>query len=231
MSRLPRLVLIRHGESLWNREMRFTGWGDPPLTGLGRAQAVEAGRRLAAAGALPEAVFCSVLVRARQTLELALGRAGARPRLAVYSWRLNERHCGRWEGRAKREASGPRLAAWRDEPAARPPRLAPGDPRDPGRQPRYRGVAPALLPAGESYDDLGARLVPLWRGLLARALERADCVWVVAHSASLGALADLARGGRGLEPARRSLPLAEPLVLFLDRRPGEGPAPAAEAAP
>ncbi|MFZ5584612.1 MAG: 2,3-bisphosphoglycerate-dependent phosphoglycerate mutase [Thermodesulfobacteriota bacterium] len=212
---MPRLILLRHGESLWNRQERFSGWGDPPLSGEGVRQALEAGRRLAAWAARPDAVFCSALVRARQTLELALWAAGAAPPETAISWRLNERHCGRWEGRIKREVTGAGLAAWRERDQTRPPLLAPGDPRHPRHDARYRGLPAALLPDGESHLDLRVRLEPLWREIICPRLRARRCVWVVAHSGSLRALAEMAASPGPEMPLPRSFPPAEPFQMAL----------------
>jgi 2,3-bisphosphoglycerate-dependent phosphoglycerate mutase len=214
---LPRLFLIRHGESVWNRQRRFSGWGDPPLSAEGRRQALAAGRLLAGAGALPGAVFCSLLARARQTLTLALDASGASPSLTVFSWRLNERHCGRWEGLPKSEVKDGRLAQWRDDPSARPPLMEPDDARHPRHDPRYRDLEPEVLPAGESHFDLLDRLRPFWRERIMPALSRQACVWVVAHSGSLWGLACLLheRCGQRLPPW--TIPLAEPVCLELDQ--------------
>ncbi len=233
---MPRLWLIRHGESVWNRQRRFIGWGDPPLSPVGCAQARAAGRLLAAAGANPEAVFCSRLVRACQTLDQALDVCDAGRIPACFSWRLNELHCGQWQGRSKPEVADERLAAWRADPSARPPLLEPEDPRHPRHDPRYHDQDPALLPSGESQLDLLERLRPFWREQLLPSLSGRDCVWVVAHSGSLWGLARLLyeTGGQDLPPW--ILPPANPLCLELDRglrpvaarfldRGGENPSP------
>ncbi len=228
---------MRHGQSTWNQQGRFSGWGDPPLSATGRDQARAAGRLLAAKDDAPGAVFCSVLARARQTLALALEAAGFASPVAVFSWRLNERHCGQWEGRPKPGKAGELLSRWRSDLSARPLPLAPGDARHPGRDPRYQDLDPALLPVGESYDDLLARLRPLWRGRIAPALKRHGRVWAVAHSGSLWGLAHLifAEHGGGLAPWR--LAPAAPVGLNLDpglrptgmamlgQEPGDGGSP------
>ncbi|MFH1057513.1 MAG: 2,3-bisphosphoglycerate-dependent phosphoglycerate mutase [Pseudomonadota bacterium] len=213
---MPRLILLRHGQSAWNLEGRFAGWGDPPLSPEGIRQARAAGRRMAAAGAGPDAVFCSALARAGQTLALALEGAGAAPGETVVSWRLNERHCGQWQGRLKREIDDARLMAWRDQPQVRPPRLEPDDPRHPRHDPRYKDVPASLLPSGESYADLAQRLRPLWRDGISPNLRVHQCVWVVGHDGSLRSLAAiaLAAGPVALDPP--PLPPAEPFVLELN---------------
>lgn len=208
---------MRHGQSTWNQERRFSGWGDPPLSATGRAQALAAGRLMAAKGAAPGAVFCSVLTRARQTLTLVLKSSGLASPTAFFSWRLNERHCGQWEGRPKPREAGTLLSRWRSDLSARPLPLEPEDARHPGRNPRYQDVDPAALPAGESYDDLLARLRPLWRDHIAPALHRHDCVWAVAHAGSLWGLANLILAEHGGRLAPWRLAPAAPVSLNLDR--------------
>ncbi|MCA1988388.1 MAG: 2,3-bisphosphoglycerate-dependent phosphoglycerate mutase [Desulfarculus sp.] len=212
---MPRLILLRHAESQWNRQGRFSGWGDPPLTGDGARQALDRGRRLAAEAGRPGAVYCSVLIRARQTLELALWAAKAAPAETEASWRLNERHCGRWEGMLKPEADAPALWAWRNQALALPPPLERGDPRHPRHDPRYRDIPDDLLPGGESMADLRRRVEPLWRTRIIPSLRRWACVWVVAHDGSLRSLAAMALATDELATSCGALAPAHALRLEL----------------
>ena len=190
---LMALVLVRHGESTWNAAGLLTGWGDPPLTARGRAQARQAGGRLAAGGAVVDVVHTSALRRARQTAGLLLAAAG-QPQVPVRAdWRWNERHWGALEGLTKADVvarwGNERRRRWRDDPAAVPPPLDAADPRHPALDPRYRRVAPGLLPAGESLQCAAHRVLGAWHELAVRDLDAGRTVVLVGHQAVLTAVA------------------------------------------
>ena len=167
----PHVVLVRHAQSEWNREGRFTGWANPPLTAQGVAEARAAGRRLAAAGHRFDHGFSSRLGRARHTLDLILGEIG-QPALPVNSdWRLNERHYGALQGRVREEEAGrvgaDQVLRWRRGYADPPPLLPMDDPRHPAHEPLYADVPRCLLPRGESLAQTRARVAGFWREAVA----------------------------------------------------------------
>ncbi len=186
------LVLLRHGESTWNLENRFTGWTDVGLTDRGVAEAEEAGRLLFAAGLLPTVAHTSVLTRAIATLYLTL-QAAERLWVPVRRhWRLNERHYGALQGLDKAETAArhgeDQVQVWRRSYDTPPPPLDPEDPRHPRNDARYRDLPPDLLPATESLADVVVRMLPYWHDAIVPDLLRGDTVLVVAHGNSLRAL-------------------------------------------
>jgi 2,3-bisphosphoglycerate-dependent phosphoglycerate mutase len=191
------LVLVRHGQSVWNEQNLFTGWQDVGLTERGRREAVDAGRLLSAEPGLDLRVLhTSVLVRAIHTAELALAEAGRSWLPVRRSWRLNERHYGDLTGRDKKQVADEhgmdQLKAWRRSYDVPPPPLRAGDPRRTDDDPRYRDVPAADLPATECLADVVARVVPWFDDELAPDLgaeaARGGAVLVVAHGNSLRAL-------------------------------------------
>ncbi|MFQ5346965.1 MAG: 2,3-diphosphoglycerate-dependent phosphoglycerate mutase [Rhodothalassiaceae bacterium] len=189
---MPDLILLRHGQSEWNRQNRFTGWTDVDLSEQGRAEAARAGRLMAAQALVPDICFTSVLKRAIRTACIALD---VMDRLWIpmhKSWRLNERHYGALQGLDKNEMAakvGPeQVRIWRRSYDVPPPPLDEGDPRLPHHDPRYRDVDPALLPRTESLKDTVARFLPYWEEALAPALREGRRVLVAAHGNSLRAL-------------------------------------------
>lgn len=190
---MPTLVILRHGQSTWNHENRFTGWIDVDLTAQGENEALEAGRLLAAEPGLEiDSVHTSVLTRAVRTANLALD-AMQRSYLPVRrSWRLNERHYGALQGLDKKETAErfgiEQVKAWRRGYATPPPPVERTDPNHPTNDPRYRGVAPSALPATECLKDVVARVIPYWEDRLAPELLEGRTVLVVAHGNSLRAL-------------------------------------------
>jgi 2,3-bisphosphoglycerate-dependent phosphoglycerate mutase len=220
---LPTLILLRHGESEWNAENRFTGWVDVALTPHGEEQARHCGRMLRERGLAPGALHTSVLTRAVRTGELLLEAAGWAEKIPTCRhWRLNERCYGALQGRdrqAVRAAYGDeRYRLWRRSYDAAPPPLAPGSAWDVSADPRYREVG---VPRTESLADVVARLLPYWRTAIASDLREHDTVLVVAHSNSLRALvAHLDRLSRQ-EVLDLNIPTGMPLRYDLD----EGLAP------
>jgi 2,3-bisphosphoglycerate-dependent phosphoglycerate mutase len=185
-------VLIRHGQSEWNRTNRFTGWTDIDLNPAGIAEAERAGRRLAAAGYAFDEAHVSVMRRTRQTAEVLLAAGGWHDVPIFETWRLNERHYGALQGMVKQEI----FAAWGEEKSRRwwrgydepPPALDPGDPRHPRHDPRYRDLDPALLPATESLHQCQLRTLPYWRETLQPRIAAGRCLLVVSHGNTLRSL-------------------------------------------
>jgi 2,3-bisphosphoglycerate-dependent phosphoglycerate mutase len=186
------LVLLRHGESEWNRANLFTGWQDVGLTDTGEAEAAEAARMLADAGIDVDVVHTSVLVRAIRTAEITLAALGRSWVPVRRHWRLNERHYGALEGTNKRQATErwgeAQVHAWRRGYATPPPPLAPDDPRHPRFDPRYAALPPDVLPASECLADVVARMLPYWHDAIVPDLRAGMVVLVAAHGNSLRAL-------------------------------------------
>ena len=161
------LVFLRHGQSVWNQQRRFTGWADVGLSPTGRTEAETAGRLLKRANYRFDVCFTSVLQRARQTLDIVLDSLGQSGLPVHTSWRLNERHYGALEGLSRGDAAerySPRqVTLWQQHFDICPPPLEPGDRRFPGHDPRYRGLAAADLPRTESLKDVRARVLPYWQ--------------------------------------------------------------------
>jgi len=187
-----KLVLIRHGESTWNKENRFTGWHDVDLTERGRQEAAEAGRLLKEGGYVFDIAFTSVLKRAIKTLGLALDVLDQLWIPVTKSWKLNERHYGALQGLNKAETTAKhgeaQVKIWRRSYDVPPPALTPDDPRHPSRDPRYKGLRPNDLPLTESLKDTVARFLPYWHDTIAPAIRAGQRVVVAAHGNSLRAL-------------------------------------------
>ena len=184
------LVLLRHGESTWNLENRFTGWTDIDLTPAGNAQARAAGRALKAAHYDFDLAYSSVLKRAIRTLHLALDEMDRLWLPVVKDWRLNERHYGALQGLNKAETAArygdEQVFAWRRSYSIRPPALDPTDPRSERSDPRYAGVNP--VPLTECLQDTVARVLPCWNQTIAPAIANGKRVLIAAHGNSIRAL-------------------------------------------
>ena len=189
---MPELILLRHGESTWNRENRFTGWVDVPLSDKGEQEAREAGRRLLRADLAPDLAFTSLLKRAIKTLWLALEELDRMWIPVVRSWKLNERHYGALTGLDKaemaREHGEQQVLVWRRSYDTPPPPFAPGDPKNPALDPRYAGLSESERPRTESLALTVARVVPYWEAAIAPELRAGKRVLVAAHGNSLRAL-------------------------------------------
>jgi bisphosphoglycerate-dependent phosphoglycerate mutase family 1 len=174
---MPTLVLLRHGESTWNRENRFTGWTDVDLSERGRAEAQEAGQLLREGGYVFDVAYTSLLKRAIRTLWITLDALDLMWIPVTKSWRLNERHYGALQGLNKAETAAKHGEAqtkiWRRSYDTPPPALAPDDPRHPSHDVRYRGVSASDLPLTESLKDTVARFLPYWHDTIAPATDRA----------------------------------------------------------
>ncbi len=189
---MPTLVVLRHGESTWNAENRFTGWTDVDLSTAGEAEARSAGKLLAAETGLHiDTVHTSVLTRAVRTANLALEEMGLTFLPVRRHWRLNERHYGALQGGNKKEAAetfGPeQVKLWRRSYATPPPALELGDPRHPSHDPRYGDVTPSALPATECLADVVVRVVPYWEDVIGPELLNGVTPFVVAHGNSIRA--------------------------------------------
>ena len=186
------LALLRHGESQWNHENRFTGWTDVDLSAKGVEEARKAGAQLASEGLSFDVAYTSVLKRAIRTLWLVLDEMDLMWIPVHRRWRLNERHYGDLQGLDKAATAArygeEQVLRWRRSFDVAPPPLSPGDPRFPGRERRYGGIDPALLPHGESLEDTMARLLPCWEEDIRPDLLRGRRILVAAHGNSLRAI-------------------------------------------
>jgi 2,3-bisphosphoglycerate-dependent phosphoglycerate mutase len=212
-----KLVLLRHGESQWNRENRFTGWTDVDLSETGVAEARTAGRLLESQGYRFDLAFTSVLKRAIRTLWITLDELDQMWLPVEKNWRLNERHYGDLQGLNKAETAAKfgeeQVLAWRRSYDTRPPPLKPEDPRNEGGDPRYAG-APA--PRTESLKDTVERVVPYWQTAIAPAVSAGRRVLVAGHGNSLRALVKYLDGISDAEIAGLNIPTGEPLVYELN---------------
>ena len=214
------LILLRHGQSTWNLENRFTGWTDVGLTPQGEAEARSAGPLMVEAGLLPDVAHTSVLTRAIATLYLTLE---AMDRLWIpvrRHWRLNERHYGALQGLDKietaKEHGAEQVHIWRRSYDVPPPRLDAEDPRHPGRDPRYAGLTPDQLPASESLSDVVDRMLPYWHDRIVPDIRDGKTVLVSAHGNSLRALVKHLDGVSDEEIPSLNIPTGIPLVYTLD---------------
>ena len=217
---MPTLVLLRHGESTWNKENRFTGWTDVDLSETGVGEAHEAGRLLRTDGFAFDVAYTSVLKRAIRTLWIALDEMDQMWLPVVNSWRLNERHYGALQGLNKAETAArfgdEQVKVWRRSYDVPPPALTEDDERFPGRDPRYRGLADADVPRSESLKDTVARFLPFWASDIAPALRDGRRVLVAAHGNSLRALVKYLDGISDEEIVGLNIPTGVPLVYDLD---------------
>jgi len=219
------LVLLRHGESTWNRENRFTGWTDVDLSERGREEAAAAGRLLKESGFTFDLAFTSVLKRAIRTLWAVQDEMDLMWIPVHRDWRLNERHYGALQGLNKSETAErygeEQVKIWRRSYDTPPPALDPGDPRFPGRDPRYRSLDPESLPLTECLKDTVARVLPCWHGRIAPAIRAGQRVLITAHGNSLRALVKYLDGVSEADIVGLNIPTGMPLVYTLaeDLRP------------
>jgi len=215
-----KLVLVRHGESEWNRENRFTGWTDVDLSEKGRAEALEGGRILKQEGYTFDVAYTSLLKRAIRTLWTILDEMDLMWVPVHRSWRLNERHYGALQGLNKSETAGKfgedQVKIWRRSYDIPPPPLDKSDPRWPGHDRRYAGLSEAELPLTECLKDTVARFLPLWRQTIAPMVKSGNRVVVVAHGNSLRALVKVLDGISEGEIVGLNIPTGVPLVYELD---------------
>jgi 2,3-bisphosphoglycerate-dependent phosphoglycerate mutase len=216
---MPKLVLLRHGESVWNRENRFTGWTDVDLSERGVREAREAGRLLKAEGYVFDIAFTSVLKRAIRTLWLALDEMDLMWIPVEKSWRLNERHYGALTGLDKAETAErhgeEQVKIWRRSYDVPPPALSRDDERNPARDPRYADLVHSAVPMTESLKDTVARFLPYWNEVIAPAIESEERVLIAAHGNSLRALVKHLDRISDEEIAGLNIPTGIPLVYEL----------------
>jgi 2,3-bisphosphoglycerate-dependent phosphoglycerate mutase len=217
---MQKLVLLRHGESTWNKENRFTGWTDVDLSDRGREEAREAGVLLRDGGYVFDMAFTSVLKRAIRTLWIALDALDLMWIPVAKSWRLNERHYGALQGLNKAETAAKHGEAqtkiWRRSYDIPPPPLAADDPRHPSRDPRYAALARNELPATESLKDTVERFLPYWHGTIAPAIRSGQRVLIAAHGNSLRALVKYLDQISDRDIVELNIPTGIPLVYELD---------------
>ena len=221
---MGRLILLRHGESDWNRSNRFTGWVDVDLTPRGEEEAREAGRLLAGAGLAPDVVHTSVLTRATRTADLALEVLGRTWIPVVRHWRLNERHYGALQGLDKKETAErhglDQVKVWRRSYAVAPPPLPAGSEMSPAKDPRYRDVPRDQLPRTECLADVVERMLPYWHDVICADLAAGREVLVVAHGNSLRALIKHLEGVTDADIPEWEIPTGVPrLYRLADRDP------------
>jgi 2,3-bisphosphoglycerate-dependent phosphoglycerate mutase len=215
-----KLVLLRHGQSTWNQENRFTGWNDVDLSEQGREEAHEAGRLMKDAGYAFDLAFTSVLKRAIKTLGIALDEMDQLWIPVTKHWRLNERHYGALQGLNKAETAAKhgedQVKIWRRSYDIPPPPLTPDDERHPGRDPRYAGLSPTDLPLSESLKDTVARFLPYWHETIAPVVKSGKRVVIAAHGNSLRALVKYLDHVGDQEIVELNIPTGIPLVYELD---------------
>lgn len=215
-----KLVLMRHGESQWNRENRFTGWTDVDLTDTGREQARQAGELLKANGFEFDIAFCSVLKRAIRTTWIVLDTLDSMHTPIGMSWRLNERHYGALQGLNKAETAEKygeeQVHVWRRAYSIGPKAVEYDDPRHPRFDPRYSRLKPEQLPSTECLETTVARVAPFWDDSIAPAIRAGRKVLVTAHGNSLRALMKHIDDISEEDIVHVSLPTAQPLVYELD---------------
>jgi 2,3-bisphosphoglycerate-dependent phosphoglycerate mutase len=215
-----KLVLLRHGESVWNKENRFTGWTDVDLSEKGIEEAKAAGALLKAEGYTFDVAFVSVLKRAIRTLNLVLDEMDLLWIPVYKSWRLNERHYGALQGLNKAETAAKfgdeQVLIWRRSYATPPPPLERDDPRYPGNDPRYADLKPEEIPLTECLKDTVARFLPYWHETIAPAVKAGKRVLIAAHGNSLRALIKYLDDVSDEDIIELNIPTGIPLVYELD---------------
>jgi 2,3-bisphosphoglycerate-dependent phosphoglycerate mutase len=217
---MHKVVLLRHGESEWNKENRFTGWTDVDLSETGVQEARAAGRLLKAEGYAFDAAFVSVLKRAIRTLWCVQDEMDLMWIPTYPDWRLNERHYGALQGLNKAETAAKhgeeQTKIWRRSYDIQPPALAPDDPRHPSRDPRYASLTPAELPLTECLKDTVARFLPAWHERIAPEIRSGKRVIIAAHGNSLRALVKYLDNISDDAIVELNIPTGIPLVYELD---------------
>jgi 2,3-bisphosphoglycerate-dependent phosphoglycerate mutase len=215
-----KVVFLRHGESLWNKENRFTGWTDVPLSDRGAAEACSAGRLLKAEGFEFDLAYTSRLKRAIKTLWIVLEEMDQMWIPVIKDWRLNERHYGALQGYNKAEMAErvgeAQVKLWRRSYDVQPPALTRDDPRYPGRDPRYADLSADDLPLTECLKDTVRRVLPYWEQEICPQIKAGKCVLVTAHGNSLRALVKCLDGIADKDIVGLNIPTGIPLVYELD---------------
>ncbi|MBX5494932.1 MAG: 2,3-diphosphoglycerate-dependent phosphoglycerate mutase [Bryobacteraceae bacterium] len=217
---MHKLVLVRHGESTWNKENRFTGWTDVDLSEKGVEEAKEGGRYLREQGFVFDVAYTSVLKRAIKTLNIILEELDLLWIPVYKSWRLNERHYGALQGLNKAETAAKfgedQVKIWRRSYDVPPPKLEKSDPRYPGKDPRYRKLSEAELPLTECLKDTVERFLPYWHETIAPAIKAGERVLIAAHGNSLRALVKYLDNISDADIINLNIPTGMPLVYELD---------------
>ncbi len=215
-----KVVLLRHGESTWNKENRFTGWTDVDLSDKGKEEAKKAGEVLKAEGYTFDIAYTSVLKRAIRTLWIVLDEMDLMWIPVIRNWRLNERHYGALQGLNKTETAKKygeeQVKIWRRSYDIQPPALDKSDPRYPGHDPRYKELSESELPFTECLKDTVARFVPYWEGTIAPMVKTGKRVLITAHGNSLRALVKYLDNIPDNEIVELNIPTGIPLVYELD---------------
>jgi len=215
-----RVALLRHGESTWNKENRFTGWTDVDLSDKGRDEAAAAGRLMRDAGFVFDIAYTSVLKRALRTCWIALDELDLLWIPVEKDWRLNERHYGALQGLNKAETAARHGEAqtkiWRRSYDITPPPLEANDPRHPRFDPRYANLKPADLPATEALKNTVERFVPYWESTIAPVIKSGKRVLITAHGNSLRALVKYLDGVSDADIVELNIPTGIPLIYELD---------------
>ena len=215
-----KVVLLRHGESVWNKENLFTGWTDVDLSEKGLEEANEAGKVMKELGYTFDIAYTSVLKRAIRTLWIAMDQMDLLWVPVVRDWRLNERHYGALQGLNKAQTAEkygePQVKVWRRSYDVPPPALEPTDDRYPGRDPRYSGLAKAELPLTECLKDTVNRFLPAWHNVIAPAVQSGKKVIIAAHGNSLRALVKYLDNVSDGDIVGLNIPTGMPLVYELD---------------
>jgi 2,3-bisphosphoglycerate-dependent phosphoglycerate mutase len=214
------LVLLRHGESTWNQENRFTGWADVDLTDSGAQEALQAARDLAEKGFVFDIAYTSVLKRAIKTLWIVLEEMDLMWIPVHRSWRINERHYGALQGLNKSETAKQfgleQVMIWRRSYDVPPPPLSKNDEHYPAKDPRYASLKPEELPLAESLKDVVARFLPYWDAVIAPAIREGKRVLIAAHGNSLRALIKFLDGISDEKIVELNIPTGLPLVYELN---------------
>jgi 2,3-bisphosphoglycerate-dependent phosphoglycerate mutase len=217
---MPRLVLLRHGQSLWNQEGRFTGWTDIDLSEKGRDEAKAAGRLMRSCGLTFDLAYTSVLKRAIRTLWIVLDEMDLMWIPAIPCWRLNERFYGDLQGQSKREMEEKygkeQVHRWRRGLRDLPPALPKDDERSPRHDPRYRRLTEDQIPKTESLQDTLNRMLPCWQSLMAPELQKGKIVFVASHGNTLRALVKHLESISDKEIENVEIPTGVPLIYELD---------------
>ncbi len=216
------ITILRHGESLWNKEKRFTGWTDVELTPRGRTEARQAGQLLKNRGLTFDLCFTSYLIRATDTLRIVLDTMGLSDVPTRRDWRLNERHYGALQGlswwEAARKYGAKQVLIWQRHFDVPPPPLDVTDPRFPGHDQLYSHLAPTELPQGESLKDTLARLLPFWHDVAVPELRQGKHLLIVAHNNSLRGLLKYLDNISDADIANITIRTADPMVYELNEQ-------------
>ena len=217
---MHQLILLRHGQSTWNQENRFTGWEDVPLSEQGVQEASEAGRRMLAAGLEPDCAFTSLQKRAIKTLWLCLEELDRMWIPVIRDWHLNERHYGGLTGLDKSETAAKhgedQVLIWRRSYDIPPPPQAHDDPANPANDPRYAALTDDERPQSESLKDTVARVIPYWENVIAPVVQSGQRVIIAAHGNSLRALVKHLDSISEADIVSLNIPTGMPLVYELD---------------